>query len=265
VRRARHGAVSRWLLPVLAGRPVSVVRCPDGAGKPCFFQKHVAQGWGKHIHGVMLKEEKGIGKYLCIQDEAGLLELVQMNVLELHPWGARSRDPEHADRIVFDLDPHPTVKWPRVVAAARNVKKQLESIGLRSFLRTSGGKGLHVVVPLSPPAPWSEVKRFAQAVATAMASLRPMEFVAVAGEKNRSGRIFVDWLRNGRGATSVASYSLRSRPTAGVAMPLAWSELGRIKSGDAFTIRNAVKRLQRRSADPWAEIDKVEQALPEWS
>ena len=259
-----YRAVSPWLLAELAGRPVSVVRCPDGSGKACFFQKHVAVGWGAHVHGVTLKEKTGSGKYLCIQDAAGLLELVQMNVLELHPWGAKSSDPDHADRIVFDLDPHADVQWSRVVAAAREVRKQLDSIGLQSFLRTSGGKGLHVVVPLDPPAAWDAAKRFAQGVAQAMAALHPDQFVSVAGENKRADRIFVDWLRNARGATSVASYSLRARASAGVAMPLAWKDLGKLKSGDAFTIRNALMRIRRRAEDPWATIAAVQQALPDF-
>ncbi|HVH34981.1 MAG TPA: DNA ligase D [Tahibacter sp.] len=259
---AYYEAVAPYLLPGLAGRPVSVVRCPDGAAGQCFFQKHVMRGWGAHIHGVLVQEKKGKQEYLCIDDAAGLLELVQMNVLELHPWGAKSADLDHADRLVFDLDPHSTVGWDAVVAAARDVRAQLTSIGLCSFLRTSGGKGLHVVVPLNPPCPWDQVRQFAQAVSTAMAALRPERYVAVAGEKNRIGKIFIDYLRNGHDATAVASYSLRARPAAGVAMPIAWSELGRVRSGDAFTITNTVQRLRRRKVDPWAEIGGIRQTLP---
>jgi bifunctional non-homologous end joining protein LigD len=258
-----YKSISRWLLPEVASRPLSVVRCPDGTGKACFFQKHVGRGWGEHVYGVEIEEKNGSDQYLCIRDEAGLIELVQMNVLEFHPWGAKSSDPDHADRIVFDLDPHPTVKWPRMRAAALEVRAQIESIGLKCFLRTSGGKGLHLVVPLSPPAPWDDVKAFALGVAQAMAVLHPEEFVAKAGESNRQGKIFVDYLRNGRGATSVASYSLRARAAAGVAMPLAWEELGRLKSGDAFTIKNAAKHIAKRTKDPWADIDKVQQPLPD--
>jgi bifunctional non-homologous end joining protein LigD len=259
---AYYEAVAPWLLPGLSGRPVSVVRCPDGSTGACFFQKHVMRGWGDHVHGVVVQEKKGRQKYLCIQDAAGLLELVQMNVLELHPWGSKSSDLLHADRLVFDLDPHSTVKWAEVVAAARDVRAQLDSIGLRSFVRTSGGKGLHVVVPLDPPAPWDHAKRFAQAVAEALAGLRPERYVAVAGEKNRVGKIFIDYLRNAHGATSVASYSLRARPEAGVATPLSWDELGRVKSGSAFTMQNVIARLKRLKADPWAELDDVRQTLP---
>ena len=257
---AYYRAVAPWIMSEIGGRPLSVVRCPDGAGKACFFQKHELPGWGPHIFGVDVKTERK--KYLRIDEAAGLLELVQMNVLEIHPWGARAADPDHADRIVFDLDPHPDVRWPRVIAAAAEMKKQLARAGLTSFLRTSGGKGFHVVVPLSPPAPWEDVKAFAQAVAEAMAGYKPKEFVAIAGEKNRVGKIFVDWLRNGRGATSVASFSLRARQTAGVAMPLAWSELPKIKRGDAFTIQNAIGHIRKWKTNPWSQIDEVRQTLP---
>lgn len=257
-----YTAIAPWLLPELAGRPLSVVRCPDGIAKACFFQKHAGRGWGAHVHTVRIREKDGSDDYLSIDDAAGLLDLVQMNVLEFHPWGSPAGDPDHASRIVFDLDPGASVEWPRVVAAAREVRRQLAAIGLVSFVRTSGGKGLHVVVPVDPPATWDAAHRFAQGFARALASLHPDELVAVAGAKNRKGKIFVDWLRNGRGATSVASYSLRARPAAGVAMPLSWSELGRVPGGDAFTLRSALQRVRRRRNDPWEGIAGTSQALP---
>lgn len=257
-----YRAVAPWLLAQIGGRPLSVVRCPDGVGAACFFQKHATNRAGAHVHAVSIKEKRGRSDHLCIDDEHGLLELVQMNVLEFHPWGARSSDPERADRVVFDFDPHPTVAWARVKAAARTLRGHLESIGLQAFLRTSGGKGLHVVVPLQPSAPWDRVREFAKAVAEAMTALEPDEFVSVAGEKNREGRIFIDWLRNGRGATSVASYSLRARPAAGVAMPLAWASLARLRSADAYTLESAVRAITRRAADPWQEMTRIRQSLP---
>jgi len=257
-----YRAIAPLLLPEIVGRPLSVVRCPGGIGKACFFQKHLGAGWGEHVHGVTIREKTGSNEYLCIDDAAGLLELVQMNVLEFHAWGARANDVERADRIVFDLDPHASVQWPRMRAAAREMREHLATAGLESFLRTSGGKGVHVVVPLKPAAPWDAVKRFAEAFADAMAALKPRDYVATAGEKNRVGRIFIDWLRNGRGATSVASYSLRARAGAGVAMPLDWSQLARLPSGDAFTIDNALAHVRKRRADPWAGIDRVRQSLP---
>jgi bifunctional non-homologous end joining protein LigD len=186
-----------------------------------------------------------------------------MNALEFHPWGARSAEPEQADRLVFDLDPHASVTWARIKRAARRLRKHLQSAGLESFLRTSGGKGLHVVVPLNPAAPWEAARHLSKAVAEAMAALEPDEFVSVAGEKNREGRIFIDWLRNARGATSVASYSLRARATAGVAMPLEWTALPRLKSADHYTMDSAPKWLARRKRDPWKDIERIRQKLPE--
>ncbi|WP_440223979.1 DNA ligase D [Dokdonella sp. MW10] len=258
-----YRAVAPWILRELEGRPVSVLRCPDGAGSACFFQKHLGRGWGDHVHALPIEDSSGRSDYLCIHDERGLLELVQMNVLEFHPWGSPSGDPEHAEHLVFDLDPGKGVAWSRVIAAAREVRTQLASVDLESFVRTSGGKGLHVVVPLDPPAPWDDARRFAQGVAQALATLHPETFVARAGESHRKGRIFVDWLRNGRGATSVASYSLRARKGAGVAMPLSWTELGRVASGDAFDMAAALTRIRRRQSDPWQAISTTRQSLPE--
>ena len=259
---AYYSAVAPWILPEIGDRPLSVLRCPNGVGKPCFVQKHIKPGIGDHVYPVTIREDGETREYISVRDEEGLLELVQMNVLEFHPWGAKADDIEHCDRIVFDLDPHPTVEWKRVIAAARDLKDQLESIGLESFVRTSGGKGLHVVVPLDPPSAWDNVRHFTQSVAQAMSALRPKEYVAVAGERNREDRIFIDWLRNGRGATSVGSYSLRARDRAGVAMPLAWSELGRIRSGDQFTFENALQRVKTKP-DPWQRIGHVKQSLPD--
>ncbi|MEP6485445.1 MAG: DNA ligase D [Rudaea sp.] len=257
-----YSKIADRILPEVADRPLSILRCPNGVGAPCFFQKHIKQGMGDHIVPVRIREGNATREYLSVHDTEGLLDLVQMNVLEFHPWGAKADDVEHCDRMVFDLDPHPTVEWKRVVAAARDMKTQLESIGLQSFLRTSGGKGLHVVVPLRPASPWDVAKEFCKSVAQAMTALRPKEYVAIAGEKNRTGRIFIDWLRNGRGATSIASYSVRARESAGVAMPLAWNQIGRIKRGDQFTIENAVA-WTRNHPDPWKNIDRIEQTLPD--
>jgi len=194
----------------------------------------------------------------------GLLELVQLNTLEFHPWGAHSDDPERADRIVFDLDPDTSVPWAAVKQAARDLRGQLESIGLKSFVRTSGGKGLHVVVPLEPRAPWEEVKAFARAAAEAMVSLQPDRFVSVADKPKRKDKIFIDWLRNAHGATSVASYSLRARPGAGVAMPLRWEDLARLRKPDQFTLKNALAAVKRRRKDPWAEMDTTRQSIPDF-
>jgi bifunctional non-homologous end joining protein LigD len=258
-------AVMDHLLPGIAGRPLSIIRCPEGAGKPCFFQKHYTPGL-EHVSLVRLKEEAGNNaNYLVAYDAAGVMELVQLNGLEFHPWGSHADDPDVADRVIFDLDPGPNVPWSEVKAAAVHVRGLLKQAGLESFLRTTGGKGLHVVVPLNPGCHWDVVKDFARAFAEALARAEPQRFLAVSTLKLRPNKIFVDYLRNGRGATAVASYSLRARDRAPVAMPIAWSELKALQRGDAFTLKDVPARLKRRRKDPWAGIDAVKQDLSRWA
>jgi bifunctional non-homologous end joining protein LigD len=256
-----YRAVMPWLLPAIADRPTSTIRCPGGIGSPCFFQKHVMAGL-EHVGSARLKEETGAqAVYLYPRDEAGVIELVQFGAVELHPWGSHIGSPDIADRVVFDLDPGEEVEWRRVIAAARMVRGFLDELGLESFVRTTGGKGLHVVVPLNPGADWATVKGFARGFAETLAQLHPLEFVATASKRFRRGKIYVDYLRNGRGATAVASYSLRSRPGAPVAVPLRWDELGKLKSGNAFDLASVPKRLARLRKDPWEGIDAVKQDL----
>lgn len=256
-----YGAVMEHFLPGVLERPVSVIRCPAGIGEPCFFQKHEMAGLSR-VGTVKLKEESGSqAVYLYPKDADSVLELVQYGVLEFHPWGATVHDPDRADRIVFDLDPGEDVDWSRVVAAARLVRQLLEQAGLQSFLRATGGKGLHVVLPLDPPCPWDTVRDFTQGFAKALAELHPQEFVAVSTKRIRRGRIFIDYLRNSRGATSIANYSLRARKGAPVAVPLRWSELGKLKSGGDYDIRSARQRVARLRKDPWEGFDRVKQDL----
>jgi bifunctional non-homologous end joining protein LigD len=200
---------------------------------------------------------------LVVRDAAALLELVQFNAIEFHPWGALADAPAQADTLVFDLDPGPGVGWPAIVAAARQVRDRLREAGLRSFVRTSGGKGLHVVVPLSPACDWTLARRFAHAFADGMAATEPLRFVASASKRRRDGRIFVDYLRNGRGATSVASFSLRARAGAPVAMPLRWEDLGRIDGAAAFDLDSAPRRMRRVRGHPWGEWRDGPQDLAE--
>jgi bifunctional non-homologous end joining protein LigD len=247
-----YRAVAPLLLPELARRPLSLLRCPEGLKGQCFFQKHHAGTLGANVHAVPIREKDGgSDDYLYVEDVEGVLDLVQMNVLELHPWGARIEDVEHPDRLVFDLDPGEGVDWKAIAAAARDVRARLQELGLQSFLRLSGGKGLHVVLPIRPGPDWTEAKAFCEAFADAMASQAPERYVATATKAKRQGVIFIDWLRNGRGATSVASWSLRARKEAGVAVPLAWSELGRIKSGTDYPLQRALKRAASQRKDPW--------------
>jgi bifunctional non-homologous end joining protein LigD len=250
-----------WLLPEIEGRPLSIIRCPQGTGRPCFFQKHHTAGLDA-VDSVALKEEDGTrAEYLVVRDEPGLMELVQFNALEFHPWGSTAANPERANRVVFDLDPGDDVPWSEVAAAARLIRKLLDELGLESFLRTSGGKGLHVVLPLNPGCDWSLVKPFARSFAESLGTMDPLKFVSTASKRFRKGKIFVDYLRNGRGATAVASFSLRARAGAPVAMPIRWEELGRVKSGHAFDIRSAPARMKRLKRHPWDGIDKVKQDL----
>jgi bifunctional non-homologous end joining protein LigD len=260
-----YAAVMDRLLPEIVDRPLSIIRCPSGADRPCFFQKHHTAGL-ERVDLVRLKEESGNNaNYLVVRDAAGVMELVQFNALEFHPWGAKAERPDLCDRVVFDLDPAEDVAWTEVKAAAVHLRKLLAQLELESFLRTSGGKGLHVVVPLNPGCAWPLVKRFTQGFAEALSASEPLRFVATATKKLRGGRIFVDWLRNARGATSVASYSLRARPTAAVALPLAWSELAKLARPDAFTLDTVPARLRRQRKDPWDGIEKVKQDLGRWA
>jgi len=254
--------VAPLLLPELAGRPLSLVRCPDGADGQCFFQKHYAPSLGKAVHAVPLKQKSGTEDYLYVEDIDGVLALVQMNALELHPWGSTVAAPEQPDRLVFDLDPGPGVSWPQVKDAARQIRANLRATGLESFVRLSGGKGLHVVVPIDPGPSWDTVKTFCEAFANAMAQQQPERYIATMSKAKREQKIFIDWLRNGRGSTSVCSWSLRAREHATVAMPLRWEELGKVDSPGQFTLDKALERAARLKGDPWKGIATLSQALP---
>jgi len=260
-----YAAVMDHVLPEVINRPLSIIRCPAGTGKPCFFQKHHTAGLAL-VDAVKLKEDGGINAdYLVVRDAASLLELVQFNALEFHPWGSHAETPDRADRVVFDLDPGPEVPFAEVKKAATDIRKLLAQLELESFLRVSGGKGLHVVVPINPGCDWDLTKRFAKGFAEALAQSEPQRFLATATKSLRNKRIFVDYLRNGRGATAVASYSLRGRPGAPVAMPLAWSALAKLKRADAFTIKDVPSQLKRRRKDPWEGIDALHQNLARWA
>ncbi|MBL8896222.1 MAG: DNA ligase D [Planctomycetes bacterium] len=258
-----YAKVAPWLLPELRERPLSLLRCPNGIGAACFFQKHLPRKFGAHVHAVAIEESKGgSADYPYVRDAAGLRELVQGNVLELHAWGARRRSPERPDRIVFDLDPHESVPWTTVKRAARDVRAALASLGLESWVRLSGGKGLHVVAPIRPGPDWARVKAFCAAFAEALVAREPALYVATASKAARKGRIYIDWLRNARGATSIASWSLRARPGAPVAMPLRWSELARCKAPAEFDLKRAVRRAAKLREDPWQGISEARQSLP---
>ena len=257
-----YRAVARWMLPELARRPLSLVRCPEGSEGACFFQKHHSGSFGTAVKAVALEQKDGVHDYLYVEDVDGLLALVQMNSLEFHPWGSRVDAPEKPDRLVFDLDPDTGIEWKQVVAAAREVRARLREAGLESFVRQTGGKGLHVVAPFRRGPGWQAAKDFSEALAGAMAAERPERYVATMSKARREGRIFIDWLRNSRGATSVTSWSLRARPGAPVAMPLRWEELGKVEGPGAFGLARALRRAASLRRDPWDGIDALDQRLP---
>lgn len=254
-----YAEIWRWIGPHVADRPLALVRCPGGVEAGCFFQKHAWAGISEHV--VRAKDPEDGEELLAIRDVEGLITLTQASVLEIHVWGSKLGNIEKPDGITFDLDPAPEVGWPDLITAAQEVRDRLKGLGLESFLKTTGGKGLHVFAPLKPHADWAAVKDFAHALAKAMAKDSPRRYLATASKKARRGRIFVDYLRNGRGATAVAAYSARARAGATVSTPLAWDELGPEMRPDRFTVLNLLHRLAHIE-DPWQDLRKAARRLP---
>lgn len=254
-------AVADWILPQIANRPLALVRCPAGSKKPCFFQKHPGEGASEHLKRIDVSETATRDENIMIADASGLIALVQMGVLEIHVWGSKSRSLEKPDRLVFDLDPDPLLPWGAVVMAAREVRLFLQELGLESFVKTTGGKGLHLVVPVQARLTWEASKAFCRRVAELLEEAAPERYVSKMSKAARRGKIFVDYLRNGRGATAVAAYSTRARDGAPVSVPLAWDELSARLHSDYFTIRNLPARLENLKRDPWEEMPKQKQSL----
>lgn len=254
-------SIARWILPQVANRPLSLVRCPEGAGKKCFFQKHPGVGTPDTIRLVPVKEKNKTRDYLVVDKIEDLVALAQIGALEIHVWGSQADKLEYPDRMFFDLDPDPSVPWPRVVESAHQIRAFLEDVGLKSFVKTTGGKGLHVVVPLQRRHDWDEVKGFSKAVAELIEQADPKRYTSNMSKAARAGKIYVDYLRNGRTATAIAAYSTRAKPRASVSVPLAWDELTPDIHSDTFTVRNLAERLDSLKKDPWAKIGSVKQSL----
>jgi bifunctional non-homologous end joining protein LigD len=254
-------SIARWILPQVANRPLSLVRCPEGAGKKCFFQKHPGVGTPDTIRLVPVKEKNKTRDYLVVDKIEDLVALAQIGALEIHVWGSQADKLEYPDRMFFDLDPDPSVPWPRVVESAHQIRTFLEEVGLKSFVKTTGGKGLHVVVPLQRRHDWEEVKGFSKAVAELIERADPKRYTSNMSKAARTGKIYVDYLRNGRTATAIAAYSTRAKPRASVSVPLAWDELTPDIHSDTFTVRNLAERLDSLKKDPWAKIGSVKQSL----
>jgi bifunctional non-homologous end joining protein LigD len=257
-----YEAVAPQMLPHLKARPVALVRAPDGIGGELFFQKHLQQLVIPKVRKLGPEIDPPHPSLIVIDNPTALVGAAQMGVVEFHTWNAVYTSIDKPDRIVFDLDPDPGLPWARVVEAAELTKTLLDELGLVSFLKTSGGKGLHIVVPLQKRAGWDTCKGFAQAVTQHLARTIPQRFVAKMGAKNRVGKVFVDYLRNNRGATSACAFSARARPNMGVSVPVAWDELVELRGGDHWTVRTVMQRLiEREGHDPWAAYEASRQTL----
>lgn len=251
------------MMPYIADRLLSLVRCPQGAETTCFFQRHASQGFPEQFKRLPVAENDGTpAEYIYIDDAAGLVAAAQIGALELHIWGSHIKDVERPDRIVFDLDPDEDLRFAELKTAALQVKEMLEGIGLKTFIMATGGKGLHIVVPVTASHEWPEVKAFTRAIAETLAAQFPDRYTANIRKATRKGRIFVDYLRNDRTATAICPYSTRNKPGGTLAVPLSWDALKSLKSAHPVSIRDAAAIDRLISEDPWVGYGRVKQSLP---
>jgi bifunctional non-homologous end joining protein LigD len=248
------------MLPHTRGRPLTLVRCPTGLAGGCFYMRHSGVWAPKALHRVRIQEKTKVGEYLVADSVAALVSLVQMDVLEIHTWNSRVGSLEAPDRLVLDIDPGPDVHWPAIVDAARVVRDTLEAFDLESFLKTTGGRGLHVIVPILPGPDWSECLAFARGLAELITRHDPGRFTTRFVKTGREDKILIDYLRNNRTNTSIAAFSMRARTGAPVSMPLSWEELGPRLRPDRFTVKTAARRVGR-TGDPWSRYWKCRQRL----
>ncbi|AZV26514.1 DNA ligase D [Pseudomonas syringae] len=254
-----YASVAEWILPQLKDRPVALVRAPDGIAGELFFQKNAEN---LAIPGIRTLDKELTGQpVMLINNAEALIGAVQMSTVELHTWNATTTDLDKPDRFVLDLDPDPALPWKSMVEATALTLTVLDELGLKAFLKTSGGKGIHLVVPLTRKHGWDEVKDFSHAIVTHMAKLLPERFSAVSGPKNRVGRIFIDYLRNGLGATTICAYAARTREGLPVSVPLFREEVGEIKGADQWNVRNVHERLAEVGDEPWADMKKTRQSI----
>jgi bifunctional non-homologous end joining protein LigD len=254
--------IAEWVLPHLQQRPLTLVRCPNGGGAKCFFQKHVNETVSEEIERIEVPEgDGGSATYMMANNEQALVGLVQMGVLELHTWGSHEGALTTPDRIIFDLDPAEGLDWQLVIEAAQLVRGLLDEIGLQSFVKTTGGKGLHVVAPIKPEHQWDEIKAFSKAIAEHLARTLPDRFTANMAKAKRVDRIFIDYLRNGSGATAVAAYSTRAKPDAAVSVPISWEELKPALHSNSFNVGNILDRMEQLKQDPWRDYFRLKQRI----
>lgn len=256
-----YESIADRMLPHLCNRPLSLVRCPKGGDEECFFQKHVNETISSDIERIEVPEEHGNATYMMANSLSAIISLVQIGVLEFHTWGASQSHLDKPDRMIFDLDPAPELPWMQVVEAAQLIRALLDDIGLKSFVKTTGGKGLHVAVPLKPERSWNEVKLFSRAIAKHLEKTIPDRFTSSLSKSKRVDKLFVDYLRNTEGATAVAAYSTRARPNAPISTPIRWDELGADMHSNRFNLGNIQRRLGQLKEDPWSEYFRVEQRI----
>jgi bifunctional non-homologous end joining protein LigD len=256
-----YEAIGDWIIPHLRNRPLTLVRCPNGWNRECFYQKHAGDGVAEVIERVTIQDSDGPALYMMANSVSAVVAVLQMGTLELHPWGARTPKLGFPDRIVFDLDPDEALAWKEITEAVTVLKTLLDNLGLRGFLKTTGGKGLHVVVPIEPTVPWQHIKGFTKAIAELLAQTFPDRFTAKLLKVTRHGKIYIDYLRNAEGATAVAPYSLRAKANAPVSTPIEWAEIARDLRFDHFNMKNIPARLKRLKRDPWAKFSKTRQTV----
>lgn len=255
-----YDTVAEWMLPHLEGRPLTLKQCAPNADH-CRFLRHSGERAPAHVRVVKIQELTKVGDYMIVDDRPGLISLAQRNIVEFHTWNSRAERIERPDRIVFDFDPGPAVAWPAMVAAARMARESLRTIGLESWLKTTGGKGLHVVVPIAPEHDWSVCLEFARQIATAWAEDDPSRYTIKFAKRGRESQILIDYLRNNRTNTSVAAYSVRARAQATVSVPIDWDELTPRLRPAQWTIKTVPRRLAGLS-NPWAGYFRSRQPLP---
>ena len=248
--------IADWIMPHIEGRPLTLVRCPEGHKKQCFYQRHTRESLDPAIRPIRVKERGSVVSYVSVDSPSGLVALVQMGVLELHTWGSRKERIEQPDRLVFDLDPGASVSWKDLKEAAQTLRSWLADLDLGAFVKTTGGKGLHVVVPITPKQDWNFAKEFSKALAQRIVRSAPDQYTATMAKTKRRGKIFIDYLRNARTASAVCAYSTRARSGAPVSIPLDWDELTHDLRSH-FTIRNVPARLAHRPADPWEDYESA--------
>jgi bifunctional non-homologous end joining protein LigD len=256
-----YDRIAPSMMPHVEGRPLTLVRCGEGLRGDCIYMKHSKVWAPPALTRVKIKEKTKIGDYLVIETPEALVSLAQMDILEIHTWNTRYEKVECADRIVLDLDPGPEIAWTTVVGAARAVRGLLHALDLESFVKTTGGKGIHVVVPLAPREEWSVCLDFARAAAEALARHDPALFTTTFAKRGRERQILIDYMRNNRTNTSVAAFSTRARAGAPVSIPLSWTELTPKLDPSRFTVETVPNRVERQRIDPWAGYFRSRQRL----